>query len=127
MKKRIVAMSLALMMMVAITSSAFAITPRWNSTLSCNGNLSFSGTAANCQVVVYAIDGAKISGTMTLYRISSSSETKVASWSISGTTYLNTTKSTSVTKGQTYKLVVDINVSGTDGKDHLTDSATGTC
>lgn len=127
MKKRIAAMTLTLVMMFAVTSSAFAMMPRWNSTLSCNGNLSFSGTTAKCQVVVYAIDGAQINGTMTLYRISSSSQTEVASWDISGTTYLNTTKSTSVTKGQTYKLVVDINVSGADGNDHLTDSATGTC
>lgn len=127
MKKRIAAMSLALVMMFAVTSSAFAMMPRWNSTLTCSPSLTFTGTTANCQVVVYAINGASISGTMTLYRISSTTETKVASWDISGTTRLNTTKKTTVTKGQTYKLVVDINVSGADGNDHLTDSVTSTC
>lgn len=127
MKKRVAAMSLALVMMFAITSSAFASVLRWNSTATCTSSLFFTGTTANCKISVVADTGASINGTITLYRVSSSSETKVASWNVSGTSRLSTTKTTGVTAGQTYKMVIDINVSGSNGSDHITDSITETC
>lgn len=126
-KMKISAMLLSVLLMLSITAGAASIQPRWNVTTKCNPVLAFSGTTAYCTADVSAITGSNISGTMTLYRVSSVNEVKVGSWSFSGTTYVFSTETCSVTKGQTYKLVVDVYASGSNGSDNITVKTTKTC
>lgn len=128
MKKRIMrlsAITMFVLLMISITASA--IQPRWNVTSSCEPTLTFSGTTATCRADVRAISGSKISGTMTLYRVSSVNEVAVGSWSISGSGSAYVKQTCSVTKGQTYKLVVSVAVTGSNGTDKITLDTTKTC
>lgn len=127
MQKKLTAITLALLLILSITASALPIQPRWNVTASCEPVLTFSGTTATCVADVRADSGASISGTMTLYRVSSVNQVIVASWNFSGNSDVFAKKSTSVTKGQTYKLVVSVTVTGSDGTDRITLDTTKTC
>lgn len=126
-KMKLSAMLLAMLLMLSVTAGAMSIQPRWNVTTKCNPALSFSGTTAYCTADVSAINGTNISGTMTLYRVSSINQVQVGSWSFSGTTRVYTTETCSVTKGETYKLVVNVNASGSGGTDKITLDTTKTC
>lgn len=127
MQKKLTTITLALLMILSITASALSIQPRWNVTASCEPVLTFSGTRATCVADVRADSGARISGTMTLYRVSSVNQTVVASWNFSGTSDVFASKSSTVTKGQTYKLVVSVAVTGSNGTDKITLDTTKTC
>lgn len=126
-KLKMPAIVLALFMMLSISVSALEIMPRWSVTSTCNPDLSISGTKATCFVDVRADSGATISGTMTLYRISGGREYYQTSWSISGTTRALVTKTYTVTKGETYRLDVDVTVEGSNGSDDISVSTTKTC
>lgn len=127
MQKRLTAVTLALFLILSITANAMPIQPRWNVTDSCDPTLIISGTKATCQAEVWAESGADIDGTMTLYRISGGSQSYVNSWSFSGTSYVFSSKSCTVTKGYTYKLVVDVTVEGSNGSDNITVSTSKVC
>lgn len=118
---------LALLMMLSISVSALEIMPRWSVTSTCNPALSISGTRATCVADVRADSGATISGTMTLYRLSGGREYYQTSWSISGTTRALVSKTYTVTKGETYRLDVDVTVEGSNGSDDISVSTTKTC
>lgn len=126
-KLKMPAIFLTLLMMFSMSVSALQIMPRWDVASSCNPILSISGTTATCVADVRADSGATISGTMTLYRISGGRQYYQTSWSISGTTRALVTKTYSVTKGESYRLDVNVTVSGTNGTDKISVSANDTC
>lgn len=127
MQKKFVAMTLALLMILSATASALAIQPRWSATASCEPTLAFSGTTAYCKGQVRADSDADISGTLTLYRVSGGNNYYVDSWSVSGTGRAYTSETCSVTKGETYKLVIEVDVSGSNGSDSISLSTQKTC
>lgn len=125
-QKRATVLTLALLLAFSLTAGAVSIQPRYNVTTKCTPKLTYTGTTANCNANIAAQSGAKIEGTMTLYRVSGS-KTEVASWPVSGTTSVNTTKTTGVTKGQTYQLVLDVTVTASNGRDQISEDVTATC
>lgn len=118
---------LTLLFMMSITASAMSIMPRWNATSYCDPILTFSGTTATCKADILADNGAEISGTMTLYRVSGGRDYYVSSWSLSGTSSVYKKGTCSVTKGETYRLVVDVTVSGSNGTDNISVNTSKTC
>lgn len=123
MQKKLTAMTLALFLMFSVTAHALEVEPRWNSTTRCIPTLEFSGTKASCSILVNTVKGATIDATMTLYH----GTDEVASWDLSGTTRLSETKTCTVTKGETYKLTIVVNVEGPNGSDSITKSTSKTC
>ena len=115
--KRIFAVALALIIVLSLTPIANAAGPKRITVAS--ASLSFSGTTAICSATISNLNKS-ISATMTLYHNGSA----IASWSGSGTSVVNLDGSCSVTKGQTYTLVV----SGTvDGDSFSSAPVTKTC
>lgn len=127
MKKKLATMTLAMLMVLSVTASALSIQPRWNVTNTCDATLLFSGTTATCIGEVRAISGSQVSGTMTLYRVSGSSEYEVDSWSLSGKNTVYVEKTCSVTKGQTYRLEVSVSVSNSNSSDKIKVDSSKTC
>lgn len=72
------------------------------------GSLTFSGTTATCSGSVDDLNKS-IVATMTLYHGS----TPVASWSENGTSYVDFYGTCTVTKGQSYTLIISGTVNGT--------------
>lgn len=125
-RKRTAAIFLVLTMVLSIAASA-APTPRYNTTLSCDPQISISGTTATCSFRVKALSGTKISATMKLYRVSGSSETLLKTWDTqSGTTSLSYSGTCSVSKGYTYKVTVDVTADGPGGYDSISETASTT-
>lgn len=86
-----------------LTTSAYAISPR---TFAMPG-LYFDGTTANCSVEVranYSTD--KINIVMTLW----DGHTSIASWSKSGSGYVELFGDTEVSKGKEYELTADVTI-----------------
>ncbi len=127
MKKKVSALFLALVLIFSLSVSASAITPRWNSTGTCDVRLIFSGKTANCRLTINADSGADIDATLTLYSGTGSSKSEIASWDVSGTTSLNVTKYATAKSGQKYTLEVSAIVDGSNGRDYIEDSVTATC
>ena len=99
------ALLLAIVIFVSMPINAFAATRA----LSINPHLSFSGTTASCEVTVVGNNmSERIDVEMKLMRGS----TCIDSWSITGYGYVYTEKFATVTKGQTYELVVAVSVNG---------------
>lgn len=57
MQKKIVPLTLALLLAFSLSVSALEVTPRWGNTNDCDVQLLFSGTTANCSAAVYGKDG----------------------------------------------------------------------
>ena len=121
---RWMAMFLVGVMLLAISSSAFAaikddtVSPLYLYTRKVTASLSISdGGKATCYGYVRAnSSGGSISITITLYRQSGKSWSKVTSWSTSGTSQiLDIEKTKQVTEG-TYKVVLTGNVTSPEGK-----------
>lgn len=128
MKKRFAAMTLALLMLMAITASALEVQPRWATTTVCNPTLTFKDTTASCSVDTRALTGSSISLSMTLYKVVDGKDIAVTSWSgLTGTTRLNVTKTSTVTKGYTYKLVASVTVSSDKGTDNISVNTSAKC
>lgn len=127
MQKKLTAMTLALLLMLSVTANALSVEPRYNVTASCVPTMTFTGTTANCKADIRAQRGSAISGTLTLYHVVNGKEVEVTHWSLSGTTNLSTTKTSSVTKGETYKLTISVTVNGPGGRDNITQSTTKKC
>ncbi len=116
--------TLMLTLALSLSAQAAQISPRWNSTIQCTTpSLYFSGTTATCSASLRAVGDAKVDGTLTLYL----GTTEVDSWPVSGTDRVNVSGSCTVTKGKTYKLVLDVTVSGPSGTDHIVKNTTATC
>lgn len=118
---RIPALFLALALTLSL--SVAAVTPRYVVTTRCTPALSFSGTTATCDLRVSADKGAKITGTLTLYRGS----TEVKSWDVDETTSVSFRDTCTVTKGYSYKLVADLTVTGAAGTDDVYEYVSKTC
>lgn len=127
MKKKVSALFLALVLIFSLSVSASAITPRWDSTTTCNPRLLFSGTTASCRLTVVADSGSDIDATMTLYKGTGSSKSEIATWNVSDTTSMNVTKYATAKSGQKYTLEISVTVSGPNGTDYIDDSVTATC
>lgn len=84
-------------------------------------NISFSNATATCSVSVYGENKTdRISLTAKLYQ----GDACIATWTDSGTGYLNFSRSKRVQKGKSYKLTADVTV---NGESFSTASDTGTC
>ncbi len=94
----VMVMILSISVIASATTNAVRVTP----------SLSFSGTTANCEAVIFQ-SGATISATMELKHGS----TVIASWSDTGTTKLTMSETVTVTSGQTYTLRVSGTINGT--------------
>lgn len=106
MRKRIVSLAAVMALLVVMSASAVAVEPRL--TVS-TPSLTFSGTTANCSVIVRASSGDEIDATLSLYRGS----VLVDSWPGEGTTAVYISGSCSgLTKGVTYTLKVSGTVDG---------------
>lgn len=102
MKKRVLATALLLTMMLCITAQAAQ--PR----ASIVPGLTFTGTTANCSVVVSSVSD-QIEVVLELWQ----GNTRIASWNGSGTTYVSISETCTVTKGKTYTLKVTGTINGT--------------
>ena len=122
MKKRLLSVSLIVMLIFSLSVNAFA---RWNSTSVCNTTLSFSGTTATCKLVVAAIDSTdKITAKLEL---KNASGTVIKTWNnISGTGRLNYSATHSPVSNGTYTLVATVTVKGSNGNDTIVVSSSAT-
>lgn len=74
-----------------------------------NSDLNFNGTEAICAVFVLSDKGTdKIDVTMELYQ----SNTVINTWNETGYGVINCSKTAKVSKGETYKLIVEIEING---------------
>lgn len=94
--------------------------PRWSNAQTVSPTLSFSGTTANCNVLIVGKSGtSKISATITLQRKVNNAYTDVKTWTESASgSMLNFSGTQIVTSGYTYRL----SVSATVTKDGLNES-----
>lgn len=84
-------------------------------------SISFNGTTAICSV---AINSSSLTDSISLTAKLYQGSDCIATWTDSGTGYLNFSRSKRVQKGKTYKLIADVTING-EALD--TASATGTC
>lgn len=104
MRKRVLALSLILALVLGMTAQAApAKMPRVGPTLS------FSGTTATCAVSVI---GDKASDTIAVTAKLWKGSTCLKTWTKSGTGRVSISNTVTVTKGQTYKLTADATVNG---------------
>lgn len=104
MKRKIISLATVFVLMVTMCASALAIEPR---AAQINPSLTFSGTTANCRVVIIS-SGDDIDATLELWR----GNTLVDSWAGEGTSYVSVSGKCSVTKGVTYTLKVRGTIGG---------------
>jgi len=114
MKKRFAALSLALVLMLAITAQAATFAT------SVVPEISFSGTTATCTVTARGNTGDSISIRAKLWQGS----TCLKDWQTSGTGRVVLERTASVESGKTYRLTADVTI---DGVKQTTKSVSGTC
>lgn len=116
-KKRILAMSLVLVMLLCTVVQAAGPMKAPLAT----PTLSFSGTTATCTANVRGNNASdRLSVTMKLWN----GNTCLKTWTASGTGNLRMSKTATVSKGKTYKMTVDYTVNGVKQTQQF---ATGTC
>lgn len=124
MKAKVGSMLLVVAMVLSLSISASAaaggdISPMYDSAGRCSPSLIFSGKTATCIVKVDANEStAKITATMTLYKIESNGIlTRITSWSnLTGTGSLNISKPYSVpSTGYNYRLSVSGTIKDSTG------------
>lgn len=116
MKRKIVALMAVLALVLAIPS--YAVSARFEQVFP---SLEFSGTTATCAVTVRGNNASdKITATI---RLAQGGRT-VERWTANGTGVLEFEETASVTKGETYLLLVDATI---NGEDLPTASVTKTC
>lgn len=104
MKKRVLALTLIVVMLLTMTAQA--VSPR---AVTNKPSLTFSGTTANCSVVVRADSTSdEISVTMKLWIGSRC----IAIWSDSGNGYVYISKTADAASGVTYTLTADVTING---------------
>lgn len=103
-----IAMLLAIILLVATPLSVQAATPRLISIIP---ELSYTGTTANCGVLVSAdYTTQEIEATITLWHGNS----WIERWEVSGYGYFYWQDTVPVTSGNTYRLSVDVSIDGED-------------
>lgn len=121
MKRKVFSMVLlaALLLSIGLTASAAApetVSPQWENYSRCEPKLTFTSSTANCDLYIKANDSnAKITATLTLYRINANgSRTQVATWpNLTGTGQLSASKTHSpVVSGAKYHLVASGTIAG---------------
>ena len=115
----------AMMLSTAVTASA-----RWDGGFRCSPALGFSGTTATCAATVVADESnARISATMTLYRIHANGKrTTAATWSnLTGTGRLDVSRTVKVVSGTKYQLVISGTVTDSNGSHTISAVKTATC
>lgn len=129
MQKKVTAFTLAVVLILSLTVSALAATPRWDTTSDVDIIFSFSGSTANCTVYIDGKAGTnKIVAEVKLQKYVSGSYTTITTWG--GTSYSNQyTLDDAVSncaKG-TYRLYITATVSNANGaSDKITEYATAT-
>lgn len=99
------ALIMILIMILDSSLSTYAASTRANQI---SPTLTFSGTTANCDVVVYCNTNDTISIIVKLWRGATCEYT----WTDSGTGYIFFNETYSVTSGKTYRLTVDATING---------------
>lgn len=118
MTRKMLALVLALILIVSIPISAYAVTPR---IVTIDYGLSYSGTTAICTVTVVGNNmSEEIKATVKLWYGS----TCLYTWTETDYGYLDFEETLSVTSGKTYKMTVDVTV---DGTVYATRSTSRTC
>lgn len=122
MKKRILPLALALVMLLCVTASA--LTPRWNATDSFRPHFSISGSTATCKLsIITAGSSATVSGTVILYQVNGDEYTELASWNVTSPQF---SKTYSPVSPGDYEMYYSITVSSSLGNDTITDIMTAT-
>ena len=116
MKKRVIV--LIFVLLFTIPSIAFAATPKTGSVIP---KLSFSGTTATCQATV--LEDSPYSYIVVTMKLWSGNQC-LHTWTKADTETVMLKETATVTKGQTYRLTVDIMVNGTSRPQY---SITRTC
>lgn len=99
-----IAMLLAIVLLVAAPLAVQAATPR---AINISPGLSYTGTTANCSVGVFADNmSQEIEATIKLWHGTTCLET----WYASGNGYLSWRDTATVTRGNTYRLSVDVTI-----------------
>ena len=108
-----IALLLAIVLLVAMPLTAQAATPR---TITVSPALSYTGTTANCSVLVVAENMShEIEVTIKLWHGTTCLET----WYTSGNGYLSWRDTATVTLNNTYELTIDAVING-NAKDRIT-------
>ena len=102
MRKRILALTLAAVLLLTVPAQA-AMQSATSIPL-----LTFDGTEATCELKVVGETGDEIEATLSLWRGS----TMLATWSKEGTSYVRISQTKTVTKGYTYTLKADVTING---------------
>lgn len=129
MQKKVKAFSLAVLLILSLTVSALAATPRWVTTDSCDIFFGFTGSTADCGVLIYGKAGTnKIVVKTTLERYNGSGYSTVKTWEQTVYTGSYTLDSTSgnCVRGD-YRLRVNATVYNANGKsDVISEYSTAT-
>lgn len=129
MQKKVKAFSLAVLLILSLSVSALAATPRWVTTNSCDISLGFSGSTAECNVDISGKSGTnKIVVKTTLERYNGSGYTTVKTWEQTVYTSNYTLGGTSgnCVRGS-YRLRVEATVYNANGKsDVISEYSTAT-
>lgn len=129
MQKKVKAFSLAVLLILSLTVSALAATPRWVTTDSCDIGFNFSGSTANCVVMIEGKAGTnKIVVKTTLERYNGSGYSTVKTWeqTVNSSSYVLDGTSSNCVKGS-YRLRVNATVYNSNGKsDVISEYATAT-
>ena len=122
MKKKLLSVVLVAVLIFSLSATAFA---RWNVVVECSPKLSFTGSTANCRLIVATFDSsAKISAKLEL---KNSSGTVIKTWNnLNGTGYLSYSATYSPVSNGTYTLVATVNVYGSNGNDSIVVSKSAT-
>ena len=102
MRKRILALTLAVVLLLTVPAQAAV------QLISFSPVLTFDGTEATCELKVVGETGDEIEATLSLWRGS----TMLATWSKEGTSYVRISQTKTVTKGYTYTLKADVTING---------------
>ena len=102
MRKRILALTLAAVLLLTVPAQAAM------QSATSIPSLTFDGTEATCELKVVGETGDEIEATLTLWRGS----TMLATWSKEGTSYVRISQTKTVTKGYTYTLKADVTING---------------
>ena len=102
MRKRILALTLAVVLLLTVPAQAAM------QSATSIPSLTFDGTEATCELKVVGETGDEIEATLSLWRGS----TMLATWSKEGTSYVRISQTKTVTKGYTYTLKADVTING---------------
>lgn len=116
MKRRILTAAVIVLLIVAMTSTAYAATPRAILILP---SLEFDGMTAKCAVAITANTNDEIKATIKLWKDSD----VIATWNVSEVSYIKFNDEVTVTGKGEYKLTVDTTING-EAKQQFSDSAT---